>query len=287
MEGNNVNSSFVLQVHVSDHSTVPDHCKVLALSDKDEAYHEVCAHEHNSVCQDCAQLDEVLMAVEKLVSTATVENQDIHQYRIAQAGTSIKSWKQHIVRARNQDAAKSNFLEQMSTSEVLVVLDWAMKYLPRRYREDQSNWFAKRGLNWHVAVVFHRTEVNLESIGFVHIFETQISQDAKTTTAVILDVINSIYQNYSEIQKCHLWSDNAGCYKSNETLNCLLMSGKVSTYNFCEAQDGKGACDRTAATIKSGIRRFVNAGNDVLSATQMKEVCKVVPLSVYAPKMKR
>ena len=25
-----------------------------------------------------------------------------------------------------------------------------------------------------------------------------------------------------------------------------------NTYDFCEAQDGKGGCDRTAATIKSG-----------------------------------
>ena len=36
--------------------------------------------------------------------------------------------------------------------------------------------------------------------------------------------------------------------------------------NFGEAQDVKGACDRTAASLKSGKRRYVNQGHDVVSA---------------------
>ena len=34
----------------------------------------------------------------------------------------------------------------------------------------------------------------------------------------------------------------------------FLYCKHVDHYDFCEAQDGKGNCDQTAATIKSGIQ---------------------------------
>ncbi|CAC5388664.1 unnamed protein product [Mytilus coruscus] len=187
------------------------------------------------------------------------------------AKEKILNWKCHIIRSRNQGAAKSDLLDSLEESEVVIVLDWAMKYLPRRYREDQSNWYAKRGISWHIGVAFRRTEGNLESLTFVHIFHSQISQDSVTTTSVILDIVEDLNTKYEDISKVHLWSDNAGCYKCTDTINAIAMSGKIVAYNFCEAQDGKGACDRTAATLKAGIRRYINQGNDVTSASQMKK----------------
>ncbi|CAC5368627.1 unnamed protein product [Mytilus coruscus] len=187
------------------------------------------------------------------------------------AKEKILNWKCHIIRSRNQGAAKSDLLDSLEESEVVIVLDWAMKYLPRRYREDQSNWYAKRGISWHIGVAFRRTEGNLQSLTFVHIFHSQISQDSVTTTSVILDIVEDLNTKYEDISKVHLWSDNAGCYKCTDTINAIAMSGKIAAYNFREAQDGKGACDRTAATLKAGIRRYINQGNDVTSASQMKK----------------
>ncbi|CAC5397469.1 unnamed protein product [Mytilus coruscus] len=226
------------------------------------------------------QISEFLSSVQHLVEEETIDDQDIYRYKINQAVISINSWKQHIVRSRNQDGAKSKLLENMSASEVFIVFDWAMKYLPRRYREDQSNWFAKRGINWHISIVFHKTENDLESLGFVHIFQNQISQDSRTTSAFILDTIRSVKEKYPQIDGLHLWSDNAGCYKSTKTISALFHSGEVTSYNFCEAQDGKGACDRTAATLKSGIRRFLNQGHDVVTASQMKKAIETTAKNV-------
>ncbi|CAG2246841.1 unnamed protein product [Mytilus edulis] len=269
------------KVHISSQSTVPDHCKVFALSDnKDQSFKSKCLHEHDSVCQNCEQVTEFLSSVTHLVEEETIEDQDIYRYKVNQAVTSINSWKQHIVRSRNQDGAKSKLLENMLTSEVFIVFDWAMKYLPRRYREDQSNWFAKRGINWHISIVFHKTENDLESLGFVHIFQNQISQDSRTTSAVILDTIRSVKEKYPQMDGLHLWSDNAGCYKSTETISALFHSGEITSYNFCEAQDGKGACDRTAATLKSGIRRYLNQGHDVVTASQMKKAIETTAKNV-------
>lgn len=201
-----------------------------------------------------------------------VSDKDIYLYKFSQAKEKILNWKCHIIRSRNQGAAKSDLLVSLEESEVVIVLDWAMKYLPRRYREDQSNWYAKRGISWHIGVAFRRTGGNLQSLTFVHIFHSQISQDSVTTTSVILDIVEDLNTKYEDISKVHLWSDNAGCYKCTDTINAIAMSGKIAAYNFCEAQDGKGACDRTAATLKAGIRRYINEGNDVTSASQMKKV---------------
>ncbi|CAG2210915.1 unnamed protein product [Mytilus edulis] len=159
----------------------------------------------------------------------------------------------------------------MSQDEVFLVSDWSMKYLPRKYREDQSDWFAKRGLPWHITMAFRKSDEVIESLGFVHIFQSQIAQDSLTTAAIIIDVINCIQTMKGSNLSFHLWSDNAGCYKSSEMMALLLQNGNIASYDFCESQNGKGPCDRTGATLKSAIRRFINQGNDVLTAFAMKK----------------
>ncbi|CAC5407841.1 unnamed protein product [Mytilus coruscus] len=221
------------KVHISETSNISDHCRKYALSSQDQDHFQSCCdHHHDHVCEHCEQISELLHATSKLVNECQVSDKDIYLYKFSQAKEKILNWKCHIMRSRNQGAAKSD-LDSLEESEVVIVLDWAMKYLPRRYREDQSN--------------------------------CQISQDSVTTTSVILDIVEDLNTKYEEISKVHLWSDNSGCYKCTDTINAIAMSCKITAYNFCEAQDGKGACDRTAATLKAGIKRYINQGNDVPS----------------------
>lgn len=146
-----------------------------------------------------------------------------------------------------------------------------MKFLPRKYREDSRDWFGKRGISWHVAVVFKKDDEILKGLIYLHIFDGQMSQDTSETTSVILDVVKSLNQQYPDITTVHLWSDNAGCYKSSETISTIYHHCKaVYSLDFCEAQNGKGAWDSTAAVIKANIRRFVNEGHDVVTARDMK-----------------
>ena len=37
-------------------------------------------------------------------------------------------------------------------------MDWAMKWLPHKYREDQSDFFGKHGFSWHISVVVRKNE---------------------------------------------------------------------------------------------------------------------------------
>ncbi|CAC5366838.1 unnamed protein product [Mytilus coruscus] len=273
-------------VHLSECCEVKDHCLIYALSDPlRPEFSKRCQHNHTYVCVPCEQLKESTSSLLKTVQCAVQENAERTEklndlnFKGTQAIQSITNLKNHLVRCKNQDSAKSVLFDTMSEDDVLLICDWSMKYLPKRYREDQTDWFGKRGLPWHITMAFQKVNGMVESLGFVHIFDSQISQDSLTTAAIILDVIDSILK-FKDSAKFHLWSDNAGCYKSTEMMSILSKNKKVLSYDFCESQNGKGPCDRTGATLKSAIRRYINQGNDVLNASSMKKGIETMMKSV-------
>ncbi|KAK3093301.1 hypothetical protein FSP39_013873 [Pinctada imbricata] len=207
---------------------------------------------------------------------------------VEKALRDIEDWKKHVVRARNQEDARIRLLDSLTAKEVLITCDWAMKFLPRKYREGQTDWFAKRGINWHISVSLHKTgETRYSTTTHVHIFDQPVSQDSSTTTSLILDVINDLKKLLPDVTAVHLFSDNAGCYKSTNTL-CGLhtgSSGIVKSYNFCEAQNGKGPCDRKSSNLKSLIKRHINEGNDVINAQQMKRAIDKKQTGLYRVKV--
>ena len=77
------------------------------------------------------------------------------------------------------------------------------------------------------------------------------------------------------MNEAFLRSDNAGCYHCAFLLLSLPSLGqrigvRIARYDFSEAQAGKDICDRRAAALKSHIRRYINEGNDVKTASDMK-----------------
>ena len=75
----------------------------------------------------------------------------------------IQFWKEHILRTVHQDTTKNIILEEMKPNQVLIIMDWAMKFLPVSYRETQSKWFGKKGRPWHVcAAIFKKPDEDFE-----------------------------------------------------------------------------------------------------------------------------
>ena len=155
---------------MSQSSTVADHCRVFALSDpKEPAFHE-------DSCDRCDQLASTLCEIESAL-TAQADNllPDVNEelaFMVKQAKANILAWKAHILRSMNQDAARVDVLESLDKSSVFVVQDWAMKYLPKKYRESESDWFGKRGISWHISVAFKKLSDQFQMLSFVHIFQT-------------------------------------------------------------------------------------------------------------------
>ena len=145
-----------MHVHVSQSSTVADHCRSYALSDpKEPSLQATCDQDHSDVCECCATLastpndiDEALVAQSQNMTSNTKEE---FFFRVKNAKTDILAWKSHLLRSVNQDGARVQLLEGFDESSVLIVQDWAMKYLPRKCRESQTDWFGKRGIPWVLA----------------------------------------------------------------------------------------------------------------------------------------
>ena len=60
------------------------------------------------------------------------------------AKRDIIAQKSHLLCSVNQDKARLDILRDLDDTSVLLVQDWAMKFIPRKYRESQCDWFGKR-----------------------------------------------------------------------------------------------------------------------------------------------
>ena len=162
-----------------------------------------------------------------------------------------------------------------------------MKFIPMLYREPQSKWFAKRGLNWHISVGTFKQEDNIISHTVVHVFDSA-TQDGKTSAAILQHTLEKLSTLNPGLEKAYLRSDNAGCFHGNDSI-CSIPSLnkysrlKINQVDFSDPQGGKSICDRRAAHIKSSIRKYVNEGHNVRNAAEFKEAvsgCNLKSISV-------
>lgn len=268
---------------MSQGSTVADHCRVFALSDpKEPAFQTKCDHNHEDSCDRCDQLASTLCEIESALITQAgnmlPESNDELAFTAKQAKASINAWKAHILRSINQDAARVDVLESLDESSVLVVQDWAMKYLPRKYRESQTDWFGKRGIPWHISVAFKKVSGQFQMLTFAHIFQP-CNQDSCAVLAVMSDVIKQLKTAMPSLKTVSYRQDNGGCYHCGATIVCASTLGAelgvtINRLDFSDPQGGKGACDRKAASVKSHMNIYLNAGHDIETPAQMSDAIR-------------
>lgn len=265
------------KAHIADQDECPDHCCSYALSDiKDSAFSAECNHEHTLQCNRCYQLDCVLDQMKQEISAANVPEDERQRldYDFDSARTDILAWKAHILRTYKQEAAKYDILRTLDDRSVLLVMDWAMKYLPTRFREKMTDFYGKRGRSWHVSSVISKSGQELEVECYVHIFDS-CTQNWIAVASIVEDVLCNVKKEDPHVENVYLKSDNAGCYHSTQLLSSLPEIGKrtgitVQRYDFSDPQSGKDICDRKIASLKGHIRRYVNEKHDVITADDMK-----------------
>ena len=79
----------------------------------------------------------------KQVLTTMDNKKLLHQFSIALA--DVLDYRKHVVRAVHQSRSKIATMDQVDTENILVILDFAMKQLPERFRERQADFFGKKG----------------------------------------------------------------------------------------------------------------------------------------------
>ena len=111
---------------------------------------------------------EVKDAIPEYTSQLGKDQANDLQYEATSAASKIFEWKALVLRAQNQDQIKHQILNSLKEDEAFIVDDWAMKVTAVKFREKQAEWFAKRGINWHVSSVIMRRDESLEVTCYVH-----------------------------------------------------------------------------------------------------------------------
>ena len=252
--------------HVGPEERCVDHCTGFSLSDPhNDTFAQHCDHTHDMSCPSCSQLDELSSNVMGMINspelTLTDEQQSQVTFDVTHALEAIANWKAHMLRTVNQEQAKEETLGVLNDQSVLVIMDWAMKYLPQRYREQMSDFYGKRGKSWRVACVVFKigeNEFNVETI--VHIFDSCI-QDWFSVASIVEHVLVTIKQEHPNVKMAYLKSDNAECYHNASLILSLKSIGEragisVRKYDFSDPQSGKDVCDRKIAPMKDHIQRW-------------------------------
>ncbi|XP_033762985.1 uncharacterized protein LOC117344356 [Pecten maximus] len=167
-------------------------------------------------------------------------------------------------------------LEHLEQNQTLLILDWAMKFLPLHFREKQSDWFAQKGINWHVTVsVFKDDNGDLKHKSYTHICDGT-KQDWFSVCSVLENVLTTLKKERSCLTEAFLRSDNAGCYHCGHMW--LALNGvsrrtgvKIRRFDYSEAQAGKSYCDCKIAHMRAKIKVYAASGHNVTSASDMKE----------------
>lgn len=125
-------------MHISSQSTVPDHCSVFALSDNaNKCWNENCNHLHDQQCDRCellkTTLSKIRAYIEKYQTNADLRDRLL--YRLQQHIQCIEDWKAHLLRTVHQDLARIDVLNNLDDETVMIHVDWAMKWLPVKFRE--------------------------------------------------------------------------------------------------------------------------------------------------------
>ena len=268
------------QVHIGGEENCPDHCLYFSLSDPSQpSFSSPCSHNHDAICDRCLNLSNTLGQITKKLSesgTVLTETQKGNiQFEVQHAVESVNAWKAHLLRTINQERAKHEVLSGLDRESTMLVLDWAMKFLPLKFREQMTDFFGKKGKSWHVTCVIAKKEDGrMEVESFVHVFN-DCQQNWFAVASICEHVLRTIKEERPQIKKVFLKSDNAGCYHNRAYLVSLRDIGvrvgiDIERYDFSETQSGKGICDRKIASMKSHVRIYVNEKHDVVFAEDLK-----------------
>ena len=87
-----------------------------------------CDHIHDTVCNSCESLKTILREVEDQIRNEHIafyskDQQEDLLYDFLKAKESTLDWKAHILRSCSQEKAKQDLLQNLTTSEAIVVMD--------------------------------------------------------------------------------------------------------------------------------------------------------------------
>ncbi|KAK2548096.1 hypothetical protein P5673_031796, partial [Acropora cervicornis] len=241
-----------------------DHCRKFALSDPvDEDFKHQCLHEHLSKCNSYEDLKTVLQSVEGKINelSSLMYSKEQHDNLLYDFGKSINfinEWKCHILRCETQEIAKQSFIQNLAEDSVFI----------RRFREKQCDWYAKRGMNWHLSCAIASDGKGNFFVSFYNHLFNSCSQDWVSLLSILESLLITVRSSNPKVKKAENQMRPAVTTTASLLLRPVMLES-VLRYDFSEPQSGKDVCDRILCPLKGAIRRYCNEGHNVLTASDM------------------
>ena len=120
----------------------------------------------------------------------------------------------HIVRGNNEGIVRGTHLQKLKPNQVVIVMDWKMKWLVSFFREAQVQFFGKAGIAWH-GVMFMITDPENANRVLVE-YEDDMTDDKKEDGFAVLSslevALRSFRVRHPNIDEGVLFTDGAKCY---------------------------------------------------------------------------
>ena len=241
-------------------SNVAGYCRLFALSDPSETwFQENYNHEYDKRSDNWEKVKEALTdssQILKIVANLTSKEECDFEFDMKETQKSIDTWKAHILAVINQEKQKTDILNSLDTETAFTIVDFAMKFLSRRYREFMAKWFGKASHGMHVlCCIFKNEDKKLVNRTYI-VFAGKTSQDVGTVMAIYEACLKQIRIDSLNIKFSINKSNNAGCYHNEVWFSWRAHSPhKVLGMRFLEVmfnerQAGKDQCDQDSATAK-------------------------------------
>ena len=109
---------------------------------KNKIFQKACSHTDNKFCDDCENLKDALTRSVQIVTDcdlfATPKEKANSLYEATTAVEKINIWKGHILATIHQEKQKNDIIANLDHETVFFIIDFAMKVLPKRYRESMA-----------------------------------------------------------------------------------------------------------------------------------------------------
>lgn len=236
---------------------------------------------------DCSGCKFPFWVIHKIKGIVDDDRPDANQV-LEDATEKFQLFMGHRIRVVNQQLAINGILERMknmceisgSSDEAMVILDYKMKFEALYFREKTVEHYGKRGISWHGAMlqyfVFDEElkQGRKEITYFDDVSFGDNLQDSAAVISLIECILIRVRKMFPKIKRITLQSDNASCYQSADVLLMIpilsIVHGvRVERFIHTGTQDGKSSLDAHFATYTEWIKRYVQEGNNALTASQL------------------
>ena len=214
------------------------------------------------------------------------------KYDFDLARDSIIEMFRHRMRTVQQDACKSHVMSSMNKTTAFETIDWAQKILPQIFREGQTAYFGKKGMSALVgSFTFYDLSGKISLFNQLRVFFNEFVETLTTRTYILCLtrcdqteqatlsggylILKQFKSDFPHVTSVVKRSDNASVLAGQATpeAECLLARKagvELLMRDYSEVQAGKDVCDRIVGAAKMRMRAYLNAGNDVTNASQIK-----------------